>query len=393
MIPILTGLIVGQGSNVNPKQAFMLSLTYVVSMAIAYSILGIIVALSGANIQASLQSPTVIYTFSTLFVILALGMLGIFSIEMPSKIKNFLIIKSNKVESGNYLGVGIMGLLSALIVGPCVTAPLIGALLYIASSGDVILGGFALFAMGLGMGTPLLVLGTSASKLMKKVGKYLPLINKLFGILFLVVAVWLLERVTSIEVSALAWSLLALISLIILLYSKDVVMNKYLRVLTALALSSYMILQVVGINKNSHFYPVFSFVQVEQNVQFKTIFESERLFKEIKSSEKYTMVDLYADWCIACKELEKYTFTDSNVSAILETLNLVKFDITETSEGSNKFLKDFKLFGPPVIMFFDSDGNELVQSRIIGFVDSEQFIAKYNLIHKSLSEVNNNKSL
>ena len=393
MIPILTGLIVGQGSNVNPKQAFMLSLTYVVSMAIAYSILGIIVALSGANIQASLQSPTVIYTFSTLFVILALGMLGIFSIEMPSKIKNFLIIKSNKVESGNYLGVGIMGLLSALIVGPCVTAPLIGALLYIASSGDVILGGFALFAMGLGMGTPLLVLGTSASKLMKKVGKYLPLINKLFGILFLAVAVWLLERVTSIEVSALAWSLLALISLIILLYSKDVVMNKYLRVLTALALSSYMILQVVGINKNSHFYPVFSFVQVEQNVQFKTIFESERLFEEIKSSEKYTMVDLYADWCIACKELEKYTFTDSNVSAILETLNLVKFDITETSEGSNKFLKDFKLFGPPVIMFFDSDGNELVQSRIIGFVDSEQFIAKYNLIHKSLSEVNNNKSL
>ena len=393
MIPILTGLIVGQGSNVNPKQAFMLSLTYVVSMAIAYSILGIIVALSGANIQASLQSPTVIYTFSTLFVILALGMLGIFSIEMPSKIKNFLIIKSNKVESGNYLGVGIMGLLSALIVGPCVTAPLIGALLYIASSGDVILGGFALFAMGLGMGTPLLVLGTSASKLMKKVGKYLPLINKLFGILFLVVAVWLLERVTSIEVSALAWSLLALISLIILLYSKDVVMNKYLRVLTALALSSYMILQVVGINKNSYFYPVFSFVQVEQNVQFKTIFESERLFEEIKSSEKYTMVDLYADWCIACKELEKYTFTDSNVSAILETLNLVKFDITETSEGSNKFLKDFKLFGPPVIMFFDSDGNELVQSRIIGFVDSEQFIAKYNLIHKSLSEVNNNKSL
>ena len=393
MIPILTGLIVGQGSNVNPKQAFMLSLTYVVSMAIAYSILGIIVALSGANIQATLQSPTVIYTFSTLFVILALGMLGIFSIEMPSKIKNFLIIKSNKVESGNYLGVGIMGLLSALIVGPCVTAPLIGALLYIASSGDVILGGFALFAMGLGMGTPLLVLGTSASKLMKKVGKYLPLINKLFGILFLVVAVWLLERVTSIEVSALAWSLLALISLIILLYSKDVVMNKYLRVLTALALSSYMILQVVGINKNSYFYPVFSFVQVEQNVQFKTIFESERLFEEIKSSEKYTMVDLYADWCIACKELEKYTFTDSNVSAILETLNLVKFDITETSEGSNKFLKDFKLFGPPVIMFFDSDGNELVQSRIIGFVDSEQFIAKYNLIHKSLSEVNNNKSL
>ena len=393
MIPILTGLIVGQGSNVNPKQAFMLSLTYVVSMAIAYSILGIIVALSGANIQATLQSPTVIYTFSTLFVILALGMLGIFSIEMPSKIKNFLIIKSNKVESGNYLGVGIMGLLSALIVGPCVTAPLIGALLYIASSGDVILGGFALFAMGLGMGTPLLVLGTSASKLMKKVGKYLPLINKLFGILFLAVAVWLLERVTSIEVSALAWSLLALISLIILLYSKDVVMNKYLRVLTALALSSYMILQVVGINKNSYFYPVFSFVQVEQNVQFKTIFESERLFEEIKSSEKYTMVDLYADWCIACKELEKYTFTDSNVSAILETLNLVKFDITETSEGSNKFLKDFKLFGPPVIMFFDSDGNELVQSRIIGFVDSEQFIAKYNLIHKSLSEVNNNKSL
>ena len=393
MIPILTGLIVGQGSKVSSKQAFMLSLTYVVSMAFAYSMLGIIVALSGANIQASLQSPLVIYTFAALFIILSLGMLGTFSIEMPSKVKNFLIIKSNEAKAGNYFGVGIMGILSALIVGPCVTAPLIGALIYIASSGDILLGGLALFAMGIGMGTPLLVLGTSASKLMTKIGVYLPLINKLFGVLFLVVAVWLLERVTSIQISALLWTLLALVTVYMLLNSKDIAMNMRLRTLTSLILSFYIILQIVGININNHFNPSVSFIEVKKNIQFKTVFESEKLFQEIKNSEKYTMVDLYADWCVACKELEKYTFTDSNVSEILTTLNLVKFDITKTSEGSSKFLKDFKLFGPPVIMFFDNNGNELRQSRIVGFVDSEQFIEKYNQINKRLSEVNYNKSL
>ena len=393
MIPILTGLIVGQGSKVSSKQAFMLSLTYVVSMAFAYSILGIIVALSGANIQASLQSPLVIYTLASLFIILSLGMLGTFSIEMPSKVKNFLIIKSNEAKAGNYFGVGIMGILSALIVGPCVTAPLIGALIYIASSGDILLGGLALFAMGIGMGTPLLALGTSASKLMTIIGIYLPLINKFFGILFLVVAVWLLERVTSIQVSALLWTLLALVTVYMILNSKDIVMNMRLRKLSSLILSFYIILQIVGININNHFNPSVSFIQLKQNIQFKTVFESEKLFQEIKNSEKYTMVDLYADWCVACKELEKYTFTDSSVSEILTTLNLVKFDITETSEGSSKFLKDFKIFGPPVIMFFDNNGNELRQSRIVGFVDSEQFIEKYNRINKRLSKINNNKSL
>ena len=178
-----------------------------------------------------------------------------------------------------------------------------------------------------------------------------------------------------------------------ILNSKDIVMDMRLRKLSSLILSFYIILQIVGININNHFNPSVSFIQLKQNIQFKTVFESEKLFQEIKNSEKYTMVDLYADWCVACKELEKYTFTDSNVSEILTTLNLVKFDITETSEGSSKFLKDFKLFGPPVIMFFDNNGNELRQSRIVGFVDSEQFIEKYNRINKRLSKINNNKSL
>ena len=187
--------------------------------------------------------------------------------------------------------------------------------------------------MGIGMGTPLLVLGTSASKLMTKIGVYLPLINKLFGVLFLVVAVWLLERVTSIQISALLWTLLALVTVYMLLNSKDIAMNMRLRTLTSLVLSFYIILQIVGININNHFNPSVSFIEVKKNIQFKTVFESEKLFQEIKNSEKYTMVDLYADWCVACKELEKYTFTDSNVSEILTTLNLVKFDITKTSEG------------------------------------------------------------
>tara|TARA_B100001057_G_scaffold102991_1_gene100320 strand:- start:29454 stop:31208 length:1755 start_codon:yes stop_codon:yes gene_type:complete len=384
MIPILTGLIVGQGTGITPRKSFLLSFTYVFFMAITYSLIGILVALSGANIQASLQNPYVITFFALLFVFLALAMMGFMKIEIPRSIQNFIISKSNNNSSGSYIGVAIMGALSALIVGPCVTAPLIGALIYIATSGDPFVGGIALFSLGIGMGIPLLILGTSATAVIKRIGKYLPIVNIIFGFLFLIVAVWLIERIISIELSAILWALVALTLLLQFIYSSDLkILNNYFRFSVIAIFSSYIALQSLGIYQNNNYNPMFSFVEQKNILEFKIIYERDDLIKEINSSGKLTMVDLYADWCIACKELEKYTFTDKRVSEILKQINLVKYDITESTEGSGKFLSDYSLFGPPVILFFDDDGRELKDARVVGFVDSDTFLKKLNKIHHS----------
>ena len=384
MIPILTGLIVGQGTGITPRKSFMLSFTYVFFMAITYSLIGILVALSGANIQASLQNPYVITFFALLFVFLALAMMGFMKIEMPRSIQNFIISKSNNNSSGSYIGVAIMGALSALIVGPCVTAPLIGALIYIATSGDPFVGGLALFSLGIGMGIPLLILGTSATAVVKRIGKYLPIVNIFFGFLFLIVAVWLVERIVSIELSAILWALVALTLLLQFIFSSDLkILNKYFRFSVIAIFSSYILLQSLGIYQNNNYNPTFSFVEQKSFLEFKVIYERENLIKEINSSEKFTMVDLYADWCIACKELEKYTFSDQRVSRILKQLNLVKYDITESTEGSGEFLSDYSLFGPPVILFFDDNGREVKDARVVGFVDSDTFLEKLNKINYS----------
>ena len=384
MIPILTGLIVGQGTGITPRKSFMLSFTYVFFMAITYSLIGILVALSGANIQASLQNPYVITFFALLFVFLALAMMGFMKIEMPRSIQNFIISKSNNNSSGSYIGVAIMGALSALIVGPCVTAPLIGALIYIATSGDPFVGGLALFSLGIGMGIPLLILGTSATAVVKRIGKYLPIVNIFFGFLFLIVAVWLVERIVSIELSAILWALVALTLLLQFIFSSDLkILNKYFRFSVIAIFSSYILLQSLGIYQNNNYNPTFSFVEQKSFLEFKVIYERENLIKEINSSGKFTMVDLYADWCIACKELEKYTFSDQRVSRILKQLNLVKYDITESTEGSGEFLSDYSLFGPPVILFFDDNGREVKDARVVGFVDSDTFLEKLNKINYS----------
>tara|TARA_Y100001970_G_scaffold227734_1_gene281832 strand:+ start:2348 stop:4102 length:1755 start_codon:yes stop_codon:yes gene_type:complete len=384
MIPILTGLIVGQGTGITPRKSFLLSFTYVFFMAITYSLIGILVALSGANIQASLQNPYVITFFALLFVFLALAMMGFMKIEMPRSIQNFIISKSNNNSSGSYIGVAIMGALSALIVGPCVTAPLIGALIYIATSGDPFVGGLALFSLGIGMGIPLLILGTSATAVVKRIGKYLPIVNIFFGFLFLIVAVWLVERIVSIELSAILWALVALTLLLQFIFSSDLkILNKYFRFSVIAIFSSYILLQSLGIYQNNNYNPTFSFVEQKSFLEFKVIYEKENLIKEINSSGKFTMVDLYADWCIACKELEKYTFSDQRVSRILKQLNLVKYDITESTEGSGEFLSDYSLFGPPVILFFDDNGREVEDARVVGFVDSDTFLEKLNKINYS----------
>lgn len=375
MIPILTGIIVGQGPNISTRKSFLLSLTYVVSMATTYAIAGTIIASSGINIQASLQNPYMIGGFAALFILLALSMFNFITIQMPQYFQNILINKSNTNKSGTYIGVGIMGSLSALIVGPCVTAPLIGALVYIASTNNYIIGATALFSLGIGMGLPLLVLGTSASELMKKIGPYLEIVNKIFGVLFLVVAVWLVERILSINTSAFLWAILALFVSWIFYRSniQGMIIKSTLNVLSII-LICYSLLQFYGLSINDDFDPSTSFIEKESIVVFTKLDNTSEVFQSISNAKNITMLDLWADWCVACKELDKYTFSDDRVEKLLKKMNIIKFDITYNNDDHAKFMNNYKIYGPPALMFFNNDGKEIESARIVGFIDADKFI-------------------
>ena len=382
MVPILTGIIAGQG-NVSQKKSLTLSIIYVLSMSLTYAVAGIIVAVSGTNIQASLQNPYVIGAISLLFFIFALAMFKFFDIQMPKSIQTVMTQLSNKQKSGSYGDVAVMGVLSALIVGPCVTAPLIGALIYIASTGDVLVGGIALFSLGIGMGVPLILLGSTTTKLISKIGPYLQLVNYFFGALFLVVSIWLLERILSIEVAAYLWALASLILIFIFIKSLNIINNLIstsIIFISSFFLVIYFSLQINGIQKNSYYDPITSFIEKEKFVQFITVKTTQDLEKEIRNSNKPVMIDLYADWCVACKELEKYTFSDPKVSKILNQFKLIKFDITNTNEEHSKYLQSMRIFGPPALFFYDTSGKEINEARVVGFMDSSDFLKVLKIV-------------
>ena len=377
MIPILTGIIIGQGPKISTKKSFFLSLTYVLSMALTYALLGVIIAASGINIQASLQSPYIIGAFASLFILLALSMFNLITIQMPQSLQNILISKSNSNKSGSYIGVSVMGSLSALIVGPCVTAPLIGALVYIASTNNYIIGGTALFSLGIGMGLPLLILGTSASELMKKIGPYLELVNKVFGILFLIVAVWLIERIVSIHAAAIVWAMLAAFVAGVFYKSKtkDGLIKNTLNIFSVL-LIIYSLMQVYGLNTKDDFEPRLSFIEKENNLNFIKLNNTDALFESITNSKNITMIDMWADWCVACKELDKYTFSDERVYKALNRINIIKFDVTDNTDNHSDFLNKYNIYGPPALMFFDNNGLEIKSARVVGFIDADKFLKK-----------------
>ena len=382
MVPILTGIIAGQG-NVSQKKSLTLSIIYVLSMSLTYAVAGIIVAVSGTNIQASLQNPYVIGAISLLFFIFALAMFKFFDIQMPKSIQTVMTQLSNKQKSGSHGDVAVMGVLSALIVGPCVTAPLIGALIYIASTGDVLVGGIALFSLGIGMGAPLILLGSTTTKLISKIGPYLQLVNYFFGVLFLVVSIWLLERILSIEVAAYLWALASLILIFIFIKSLNIINNLIstsIIFISSFFLVIYFSLQINGIQKNSYYDPITSFIEKEKFVQFITVKTTQDLEKEIRNSNKPVMIDLYADWCVACKELEKYTFSDPKVSKILNQFKLIKFDITNTNEEHSKYLQSMRIFGPPALFFYDTSGKEINEARVVGFMDSSDFLEVLKIV-------------
>ncbi len=396
MIPILSGIIVGQ-KDMTGRKAFILSLAYVLAMALTYTVAGVLAGLFGENLQAMFQNPWVLVTFSLIFVLLALSMFGFYELQMPSSVQSRLNNLSNQQQGGSIIGVAIMGALSALIVGPCVAAPLAGALIYIGQTGDAVLGGMALFALSIGMGIPLLLVGTSAGKWLPRAGMWMEAIKAVFGVMMLAVAIWMLERILPEALSLLLWAALFIISAIFLGALSNLPENasgwrKFWKGWGMLLLI-YGSLLMVGsaTGKGDVFQPLrgLSMGQsggvgssgagagaegVAANLQFNTVKTLADLQQAVNDGKgQPVMVDFYADWCVTCKEMEKYTFTDPSVQALLRNAILVKADVTATNAETKALLKHFQIVGPPAILFFNKDGEELRPSRVVGFMPAAAF--------------------
>jgi len=385
MYPILTGIIVGQGDKLSNKKAFTLSFSYVQGMAITYTILGIVVALAGAQFQAMFQHPVILVALSILFIFLALSMFGVFNLAMPSSWQNKLNEISNKQEGGSYTGVLSMGALSGLVASPCTTAPLTGALLYISQTGDIFVGASALYALSMGMGLPLLVLGSSGGKLLPKAGAWMNVIKNIFGLLLLAVPIFLLERFIDATYSEILWTLLLLASAAYFYTVNQTTDRGFMygaRTIIIFAMFFFGFQkahQIVAPVEHS------AVVTAEQSKpQFEIINSLGELEARVKSaneSGKSVMVDLYADWCPACIEFEKYTFPEPVVQTALNNTIMVKIDLTDTgSPESIELMDHFEVFGLPSILFFDTQGQELSTQRVTGFMGAEEFANHINRI-------------
>ncbi len=391
MIPILSSIIVSQSKdNMNAKRGFFLSLVYVLAMSVAYTIAGVLAGLFGANIQILLQNPWVIGTFALIFVVLAFSMFGYYELQLPQSLQSKISKKSDSAQGKGVVGVAIMGFLSALIVGPCVAAPLAGALIYIGQSGDALLGGAALFVMSLGMGAPLLLIGIGAGKFMPKPGGWMENVSKVFGVIMLAVAVYLLSRVIPGMITMLLWAFLFLGSAVYLgaLEPLKEGVKGYVKLakVIGIILFVYGLILFVGayMGNTNPLDPLENFSKQRvlavspgtQNVEnrFTTVTNIKDLEKIVKNSNKPVMVDFYADWCVSCKELEVKTFNDSKVKYKLRDFTLIRADVTENSKENKELMKKYHVFGPPVIIFFDKNHNLLKSKKIVGFIDADSFL-------------------
>ena len=388
MIPILSGIIVGHGNRITTTRAFLLSLSYVFASALTYTVFGILAALFGSNLQAAFQQPWIIALFSAIFVVLSLSMFGFYNLELPKSFQAKLHNSSEKHRDGSLWGAAIMGALSSLIVGPCVAAPLAGALIYIGQTGDAILGGSALFVLGLGMGMPLLLLGASAGKLLPKAGNWLNSTKAVFGVIMLAVAVWMLSRILPGNVIMLLWAMLLIMPAIYLnaidpLHEHSSGWKKLWKGLGLMMLAYGLILligfslgnsnplkplQGLGLNSAQAAEPGLVFERVD------SIATLEARIQKAADHHQSVMLDFYADWCISCKEMEAYTFADPHVKQALRGVVLLQVDVTKNSDQDQALLAKYKLIGPPAILFFGLDRLEKNANRVIGYQDAETFI-------------------
>jgi thiol:disulfide interchange protein DsbD len=386
MIPILSGIIVNHGHAVSHLRAFVLSLAYVLGMAVTYAAVGVAAGLSGTLLSAALQNVWVLGGFALVFVVLSLSMFGFYELQMPSVLQSRVSDTANR-QGGSLPAIALMGALSALIVGPCVAAPLAGALLYIAQTGNATLGGAALFVMSLGMGAPLLLVGAFSRSLLPKSGPWMEGVKKFFGVIMLATALWLVSPVIPLWLQMLGWALLMVIPAIFL-HALDPLpqhahgwqrLGKGLGVMLLLG-GAAMLIGVLGGAKDP-LQPL-GFLgggtaAVSPAPTFERVASIERLdarLAEAKAAGKPVMLDFYADWCVSCKEMERFTFADPQVAARMKQIVLLKADVTANTAADAALLKRFGLFGPPGIIFFDAAGRELNDLRVVGFQPTEKFL-------------------
>jgi thiol:disulfide interchange protein DsbD len=386
MIPILSGIIVNHGHAVTHLRAFVLSLAYVLGMALTYAAVGVAAGLSGTLLSAALQNAWVLGSFALVFVVLSLSMFGFYELQLPAALQSKVSDTANR-QGGSLPAIALMGALSALIVGPCVAAPLAGALLYIAQTGDAVLGGTALFAMSLGMGAPLLLVGAFSRSLLPKSGPWMEGVKKFFGVIMLATALWLVSPVIPVWLQMLGWALLLVVPAIYL-HALDPLpphaqgwqrLGKGLGVVLLLG-GAAMLMGVLGGAKD----PLQPLGFLRSGVAaeapaptFERVASVEQLDARLaaaKAAGKPVMLDFYADWCVSCKEMERFTFADAKVAARLKQLVLLQADVTANSAADAALLKRFGLFGPPGIIFYDAAGRELADLRVIGFQNTETFL-------------------
>ncbi|MDR4518495.1 MAG: protein-disulfide reductase DsbD [Nitrosomonas sp.] len=403
MFPILSGIIARKGKHLTKRRGFVLALAYVLGMAITYAIAGVIAGLSGAMLSAALQNAWVLGTFAIVFVLLSLSMFGFYELQMPGSIQSKLSEEAGHLKGGHLTGVFGMGALSALIVGPCVAAPLAGALLYISQTRDVILGGSALFVMALGMGVPLLLLGASAGALLPKTGPWMESVKQFFGVLLLAVAIWIISPVINEVMHMLLWATLLIISAIYLhaidpLPPRASGLSKFLKGVGVMALLVGVAL-LIGVLSGSRdvLQPLSKFniassasgygdnaaYNSNGHIPFqrvKSIAELDEYILQAKNNNQYVMVDFYADWCISCKEMERFTLSDAKVQTKLKDVVLLQVDVTHGTADDAALLKRFNLFGPPGILFIDRQGNEIPDIRVIGFLNKDDFLTVLNAV-------------
>ena len=383
MVPILSGIIAGSGENVTTRRSFMLSLAYVLGMAFTYTAAGIAAGAigQGFNLQATFNQPWIVALFSLLFVVLAASMLGLFTIEMPGFIQTRLSNTSNQQQAGTYLGVGVMGSLSALIVSACVAPPLIAALTVISQTGDVVRGGAALFVMSIGMGTPLLLVGASAGKLLPRAGAWMDTVKNLFGVLFLAVAAWMLARIVPGWLSMVIWAVPAFV-LAWVLWRAHVksAPGKNLMRAVGVAAGIYGVVLLAGaqLGSTNPLAPIPQLAEKQTHLdfkRFKTVADLEREVAAASAAGKAVMVDFYADWCVSCLEMEHNTFTQPEVQAALANVVLLQADVTKNDDEDKALYVHFGIVGPPTIAFYGADGVERRNFRVVGFMKAAEFAA------------------
>jgi thiol:disulfide interchange protein DsbD len=385
MIPIISGIIAGEGHTITRSRSFLLSLAYVLGMAITYTAAGIAAGLSGTLLSAALQNVWVLTAFALVFVLLALSMFGFYELQLPSALQTKLADASNRIGGGKISGTFLMGALSVVIVGPCVAAPLAGALLYIGQTRDVMLGGSALFAMAIGMGVPLLLVGMSAGTLLPKAGAWMESVKRFFGVLLLGMAIWIVSPLLPAIAVMLMVSALLIVSAIYMsaidpLPTHARGAHRFWKGVGVIALVAGVALLLGALSGGRDLLQPLSALRLAGAapqapvVQFERVKTVAELDARIASAKRPVMLDFYADWCVSCKEMERFTFSDPAVQAKFAGMLLLQADVTANDDADKALLRRFHLHGPPGIIFFDARGSEFADSHVIGFQSAESFL-------------------